>query len=415
MEKGRPDYILLSALAILVILGILILASVSIAFPAKEGGWYAYFLFHQFLFGLMPGFILGLLFFRLPLSVLKKWVPFLLLINLVLMVMVFAPYIGISLRGASRWINLGPISFQPSEFLKLTFILYLAAWLSGHLESPRAKVFFSKAKISHSKRFPAEGGKKFSLAVKKTRFWRKGIGFRPVFNKHLWENLAGDSLIPFLIIVGSLSLLLIAQPDISTLGVIVLVSALMYFSAGTQLWHSVLIILLGLAGLVFLIKSAPYRLNRLLVFFNPGFEPMGIGYQVKQALITIGSGGVFGLGLGMGIQKFGFLPQPMSDSIFAVFAEETGFAGSLILLSVFLIFVWRGFGIAKKSRDKFSQLAAFGITSWIIIQYLINVSSMIGILPLTGIPLPFISYGGSHLVAELAAAGILLNISRQSS
>jgi len=140
---------------------------------------------------------------------------------------------------------------------------------------------------------------------------------------------------------------------------------------------------------------------------------MGNGYQMKQALITVGSGGIFGLGLGMSLQKFGFLPQSMSDTIFAIFAEETGFIGSLILIFLFLIFFWRGFKIGKSTQDKFFQLTALGISSWIALQGFINIGAMIGILPLTGVPLPFISYGGSHIIVELIGVGILLNISKQ--
>ncbi len=159
-------------------------------------------------------------------------------------------------------------------------------------------------------------------------------------------------------------------------------------------------------------QLAPYRVNRLLVFFNPGIDPMGIGYQLKQSLIAVGSGGITGVGLGMSIQKLGFLPQPISDSIFAVFSEEAGFVGSLFLIFLFLIFLWRGLKIAKETGNRFCQLTALGITSWIVIQAFVNIGAMIGILPLTGIPLPFIGYGGSALVTTLIGAGILLNISK---
>jgi cell division protein FtsW len=155
-------------------------------------------------------------------------------------------------------------------------------------------------------------------------------------------------------------------------------------------------------------------MKRILVFLNPGIDPMGMGYQMKQILITIGSGGIFGLGLGMSVQKFGWIPQTMSDSIFAIFAEETGFVGSVVLIFLFLLLLWRGFRIAKMSQNKFSQLLAMGISCWICIQAFINIGAMIGLLPLTGIPLPFISYGGSHMVAELIGIGILLNISKSS-
>lgn len=368
-SNGRPDYILIGIVVILLVLGILILASVSASFSQERFGNTYYFLNRQVLW-LILGIILAFLVFKIKLDFLKKWAPILLLINLVFLAMVFLPKIGAGAGGAARWLNLGPISFQPSEFLKLTFILYLAAWLNSRTSQPKS-------------------------GLKQT------------------ETNFSQTLLAFSIVIGLISLLLIFQPDISTLGVIVLVAILMYFLAGTPLWHTLLTILAGLGGLFALIKLAPYRMERLLVFLRPETDPMGIGYQIKQALIAIGSGGITGLGLGMSWQKFGFLPGAISDSIFAILAEETGFIGSLILISLFLIFLWRGFKIGRLSGDKFSQLAALGITSWIIIQAFINIGSMIGILPLTGIPLPFISYGGSALISELIGVGILLNISKQ--
>jgi len=352
---------------VLLVLGILVLASVSASLSQEKFGTTYYFLNRQILW-IIVGVILAFLVFKIPLNFLKKWAPILLLINVVLLAMVFLPKIGITFFGATRWLNLGPISFQPSEFLKLTFILYLAAWLTTRTE-----------KISALKK-----QKEFS-----------------------------QTLIAFLIVSGLISLLLIFQPDISTLGVIILVAGIIYFLANTPLWHSLLIVLIGSGVLLTLIKLAPYRVARLLVFLKPETDPMGIGYQIKQSLIAVGSAGIFGLGLGMSRQKFGFLPASISDSIFAIFSEETGFIGGLILISLFLIFLWRGFKIAKESKDKFSQLTALGISSWITLQAFVNIGSMIGILPLTGIPLPFISYGGSALISELIGVGILLNISKQ--
>jgi len=207
--------------------------------------------------------------------------------------------------------------------------------------------------------------------------------------------------------------LLIKQPDISTLGIIGSTALVMYFVASTPIWQTFSVFLIAVSGLVILIKLAPYRFNRLLVFLEPMTDPMGIGYQIKQALIAIGSGGILGVGLGMSRQKFGFLPQSIGDSIFAIFGEETGFIGAIILISLFSILAWRGFITARNSPDKFSQLLSAGITFWITIQAFINIGSTIGILPLSGIPLPFISYGGTALINELVAMGLLLNVSKQ--
>ena len=368
-KKQKFDYMLAIVVAVLVILGILVLASVSATFSQEKFGRTTYYLFHQMICGLVLGIILGFVAFKIKLSTLKKWAWLFILINLIFMALVFIPRLGIVAGGAPRWMNLGFVSFQPSEFLKLTFIFYLSAWLANRTEK-----------------------KSFKKTKKELKF----------------------TLIPFLVIIGIIAILLTKQSDVSTLGMIILIAALMYFSANTPLWHSVLIILISSVGFLVLVKIAPYRTMRLRVLLGSIKDPMGIGYQIEQSLIAIGSGGILGLGLGTSIQRFGFIPQTMSDSIFAVFAEETGFIGSLVLIFLFLVLLWRGFRISKRSPDKFSQLFAIGISSWICIQAFINIGAMIGILPLTGIPLPFISYGGSHMVAELIGIGILLNISKSS-
>ena len=396
MARDKPDYILIIVTVILIILGIIILANVSAPLSLERFGTTYYFLNHQLLFGLLPGLILAFLAFRIRLDFLKKWVPLLLLINLILLAMVYLPGLGVEFRGAARWINLGPISFQPSEFLKLTFILYLAAWLASPVRNQR----FSNGANRIGNEKPSR--KQLRWGHSQTRYLPEAGGW--------W---GGCSLLTFLIVIGMISLLLIFQPDISTLGIIILVAGLMYFLAKTPLWQSFLIIFIIATFLFSLIKLAPYRAARFLVFFDPAVDPMGIGYQIKQALIAVGSGGISGLGLGMSQMKFGFLPQSIADSIFAIFAEETGFIGSTLLIFLFLVFFWRGFRIGKLSQDKFSQLTAWGITIWICLQSFINIGAMIEVLPLTGIPLPFISYGGSTLVAELVGVGILLNILRQ--
>lgn len=304
--------------------------------------------------------------FFAPLSLFKKWSFLLLLLNIVLLALVFIPGIGEKIGGAHRWIYIGPISFQPSELLKLTFILYMASWLAAH-----------------------------GLGAKKESFKK--------------------TLVPFAAIMTVLSMFLILQPDVGTLGVIATTGVAMYFLGGTPLWHTFALMVFGLASLAVLLVTKPYRWHRLEVFFDPSFDPLGKGYQINQALIGIGSGGLFGTGLGLSFQKFGSLPEPISDSIFAVFAEETGFAGSLFLLLLFAAFAWRVFVIAKRAPDKFASLTAVGIGFWIFFQAALNIAAMLGIVPLTGIPLPFISYGGSALFSELIAMGILLNISKQSA
>ncbi len=362
----KTDYILVIITGILLILGVLILTSISS--QAKFDNPY-YFLKHQVLWGIIPGLILGFFAFKIRLDLLKKWAPFLLLVNLVLAAMVFLPKIGLRLGGANRWLSLGGITFQPSEFLKLTFTLYLASWLATR---------------TSQQKFSGEGA----------------------------EKSFSQTLIVFLIMIGLVGGLLICQPDASTLGIILITGVLMYFLSGTPLWHIIMLALIGIGGSLAAVKLEPYRMRRLTIFLNPELDPLGLGYQIKQALIAVGSGGIFGLGLGMSRQKFGFLPESMSDSIFAIFAEETGFLGATIVIILLLLFFWRGFKISKRAKDRFGQLASFGLSSWISLQALINIGAMTAILPLAGIPLPFFSYGGSHLIAELIGVGILLNISK---
>ena len=350
----KPDPALIVIILLLVFLGILVLASVSASFSRAKTGSTLFFLNHQLLFGLLPGLILGIIAYALPLKFLKEKSPLLLLASLAAMGAVFLPVIGGSSGGAARWLFLGPFSFQPAELLKLAFIIYLAAWLDK-------------------------------------------------------KSLLG----PFAIILGAVGFLLIAQPDIGTLIVLAAIACIMYFSAKTPLWHILALGGTGIAAILLLIKLAPYRLARLQVFLDPSLDPLGSGYQIKQALISIGSGGLFGRGLGLSVQKFGFLPQPMSDSIFAVFSEEAGFIGALFLVVLFLFFALRGYAVASMVEDNFPKLLAIGVVSWISIQAFVNIGALTGILPLTGIPLPFLSYGGSALVCELIGMGLLLNVSKE--
>lgn len=368
--KGKPDYILLGTVMALLGLGLLILASVSSSYSFTRFNDTYYFLKHQLIWGLFPGLLLGYLAYRLNLDKLKKYTPILLLFTFFLMLLVLLPFIGIKAGNSARWINLGFTTFQPSELLKLTFIFYLASWLAGRKKKDNP--ILGKLKIS-------------------------------------------QTFIAFIGIAIAVISLLVLQSDISTLGVIIIVGVIMYIVFGMTIREFITIMLMGIGGLMSLIWLAPYRIERFKVFLNPDLDPMGMGYQLKQSLIAIGSGGLFGLGLGMSFQKLGYLPQTISDSIFAIFSEETGFLGAFFLLSLFLIFAWRGFQIAKKCSDSFLKLTAIGISSWIIIQSFVNIGAMVGILPLTGIPLPFISYGGSALVIVMIGSGILLNISRRNS
>ncbi|MEA3295734.1 MAG: putative peptidoglycan glycosyltransferase FtsW [Patescibacteria group bacterium] len=388
-NKSQFDYVLAGIVFSLIIIAIIALVGTSAQLSYQKFGDSAKFLTHQLVFGFLLGLIACVTAFKIPLIYFKKYAGIFLLINLFLLLLVFIPGIGFSSHGSSRWVDIGFASFQPSEFLKISFILYLSLWIASKRD--KNQILNRKPRISKNSKLS-----KINLFLFK-------------LNKE-----TNKSLFAFLCVIFFISAFLIAQPDVSTLGIILLTATIIYFCAGTPLWHIILIGLLGISSLMILIKTTAYRDSRLKVFLNPNFDPMGIGYQIKQSLITIGSGGLFGVGLGMSKQKNVFLPESMSDSIFSIFAEEMGFIGALFLIFLFLGFLWRGFEIAKKSSDKFYSLTAIGITTWIVIQAFINISSMIGVLPLTGIPLPFFSYGGSHIIAELIGVGILFNISKNS-
>jgi cell division protein FtsW len=208
--------------------------------------------------------------------------------------------------------------------------------------------------------------------------------------------------------------LVILQPDLGTLLVIATIALAVYFSAGAKISHIFALLAAGVAGAVILIISAPYRAARLLAFLHPELDPSGIGYHINQALLAVGSGGFFGLGFGQSQQKFAYLPEVIGDSIFAIVAEELGFLFATALIILFLLLAWRGFLLVQSAPDDYARYIIIGIISWFVLQAFFNIAAMIGLIPLTGIPLPFISYGGTALASCLAASGILINISRQS-
>lgn len=371
--KHHVNYYLLALVIFLVGFGILFLATLSSLTSLNFFGNTNHYLFRH-LARVAGGLVLCFIFFKIPLHVLKKAAPYLLLANLVFLVATFIPMFGESIKGATRWFSIGGFSFQPSEFLKITAILYLASL----------------------------------IATRFTEDARRGlIGV----TKKGYENFI-KVFLPFLILLGFISAILILQPDISTLGIIAITLVAIYFVAGTPIWHMLALVGAGSLGGFLLIYFKTYRLERLLVFLHPELDPLGIGYQMKQSLIAIGSGGIFGKGIGMSVQKFGFLPEAMSDSVFAILGEETGIIGCTILILAFVAFFYLGYKISTEATDKFSKLTALGVTFLITFQAFLNITSTIGLFPLSGLPLPFFSYGGSHLIAELIGVGLLLNISR---
>ena len=359
--KKQSDRILLAVIFILLAFGLVMIASAGIAYSQIRFDDAYFFFKRQLLFGILPGLIILYLTQKINYTFWKKIsLPFFIL-SIALLTLVFIPGIGSKLYGASRWIQLGGFSFQPSEMLKLSLILYLAAWLESRGE--KIKDFF-------------------------------------------------EGLTPFLIVLGLVSFLLIKQPNMGTLGVIIFVALIMFFISGSSLWHMFLMGMAGIAAFFILIKTESYRMNRFLVFLHPELDPRGIGYQINQALLAIGSGGMLGVGLGKSLQKFNYLPEPVGDSIFAIIGEELGLLGCSLILILLAIVALRGLRIVKLAPDRFSRLVATGLAAWIIVQAIVNIAAISGLMPLTGVPLPFISYGGTSLVFLLAGPGILLNISK---
>lgn len=374
--KKRFNYFLFFLALFLLCFGFLFLAALSSRASLERFNNTYYYLTHQLLFGILPGIFLGFLAFKIPLHYIKKISPILLAISLATLVLVLLPFLGLRFWGASRWLKIGIFSFQPSEFLKLASILYLSAWISS------------------------------KLYEEKSRGWKLNL-------KKGYHNII-YILVPFIVFLSTISLMMVLQKDVTTLGIIGCTLIVIYFTARTPLWHALCIIGSAMVGLMLLIRFESYRFDRFLIFLNPESDPLGKGYQLRQSLISLGSGGIFGKGLGMSSQKFGYLPQEMSDFIFSILGEELGIIGCLAVVGLFILFFWLGIKIAMNSGDKFGKLTAVGITFWITLQAFINIGSTIGILPISGVPLPFFSYGGSHAIAELIGVGLLLNISKNT-
>ena len=353
--KNFPNITLFVTICILVVIGLLALATSSVPLSMKVTNNANYYFVHQLLYGLLPGLILGFIAFKTPLHKLKKLSLPIFVVAYILMLLVFVPGLSKSEWGATRWLNLGFASFQPAEVLKLAMIIYLAAILNNEKDR-----------------------RKFTA---------------------------------FAIIAGLVFISLLLQKDMGTLIVLFSIAFIMFFCSKTPIKQTLAIFLLSIGGFIALIAFAPYRVKRLMTFLHPEADPLGSGYHINQALISVGSGGLFGSGLGFSIQKFGFVPQSISDSIFSIFAEETGFAGCLLLIGLFLILFYSVLSISKRVNDEYLRLIAIGVGSWLIVQAFVNIGAMVNLVPLTGIPLPFVSYGGTHLIAELIGCGILLNVS----
>ena len=361
-KKLNPvDGMLVTILIMLLLAGLLILFSATY-YTAQDYGSPLSEVFKQ-LFGVGVGLAAMLVTSRIPYRFWRQTPVVLAALGMsaVLLVLVIIPGIGVYINGSRRWLSFGGISFQPSEFAKMSVVLYMATTLSYRGRNIRSLI---------------------------------------------------SGIIPVLIVPGIVFLLILEQPNLSTAGSILIVSLLMIIMAGAKWQHILLMTMGGLGVGAFYAWSAPYRRERLLSFTNPFAKMSDEGYQLAQSLIAFGSGGLFGMGLGMGRQKYAYLPYPESDFIFAIVGEDFGLLGCLIVILLFVAFMVAGMRIAMACRDRFGALLAAGITCSISVQAFLNMGVVIGILPTTGLPLPFFSAGGTSISITLAAVGILLNVSR---
>lgn len=354
-KHSREYWWLWGVIIILTLLGILFVFDASVAEAFATFNDQYHFLKQHLVWA---GLGLGLMFFTnlIPLKIFEKLSPLFFIGGVFLLLAVFIPGIGRELNGAHRWIFLGPISFQPIEVFKLLFVIFSATWLSQHQRT-----------------------------------------------------------LPFLFTTAVPAVLLLLQPDLGSLLILGGIAFGMFYLAGGNLWHIAGIAVATLALLLIAVFSSNYRRERVQTFLNPEADPLGAGFQIKQITLALGRGGWLGQGIGNSRQKFSYIPEASTDSIFAIIAEEVGFLGSSILISLFSFYFALSAKVAAKAKSEFSQLLVWGIIIWLAGQMLLNLAAVVTLVPLTGLPLPFISYGGSALVSILIANGILLRVAKESA
>lgn len=359
---GRPDRLLLAVVGVLLMVGLEMVYSASFGYALSAYNDAAYLALRQALWA-MVGFSLLLVLSRVDYHLWRDLSLVGMALSVLALIAVHLPGLGVSSYGATRWLRLGPLPpIQPSEFVKLPMIIYVSAWLTGRGDKLR-------------------------------------------------DFSAG--LVPFVVLIGLVGGLIMLQPDLGTTVTILLTATALFFIAGASFKH--LLILLGIAAVagLLLVVGTEYRSGRIESFLDPWKDPQGKGFHIIQSLVAFGSGGFWGLGLGASRQKFFYVPGSHTDTIFAILGEELGFIGVVVVMALFAILLYRGFRLAFRSPDQFGVLLASGITLWFAFQILINIGGVTKSIPFTGIPLPFLSYGGSALAINLAAVGILLNISKQ--
>lgn len=365
VHAGSPDIWVMGAVGALLVVGLLVVYSASFTTGLLEFNDANYFIVRQVIWAAL-GLGAMVVLMRTDYHLLRILSPLLMFAALAALVLVLVPGIGVERNGAQRWIAIGPLpAIQPSEFAKLALIIYVSAWLAGKRQTIQ------------------------SLAL---------------------------STIPFVILVGFVAALILLQPDTGTAAIVVVTTLTLFFLAGASLSHLGALVAIGsVTAAVLLLAGGGYRMERLFAFTSAEQDPAGRGYQTLQLLIALGSGGWGGLGLGASRQKFFYLPGAHTDGAFAILGEELGFIGAVAVVALFAVLLARGFRIIVRARDDFGALLAAGIVTWFGFQTLINLGGITRSIPLTGIPVPFLSYGGSALAATLAGVGVLLSVSRYAT
>lgn len=377
-DNKKPDKLIIGIVGFLLFFGLILVYDASAIVASSEPFNDAFYFFKQQAIWIVLGLIAGYIAYRIDYHEYPKIITIGVVITILLLGLVLI--VGTVTHGSRRWLDFGFFTLQPSELAKLTFTIYLASWLSKQKNA----------------------GSRFDSALK---------------------TYLVHSLLPFLLLLLLITSLVLAGKDLATTAIVGAIALAIYYISGRDLLHTVgsvaIIITMAAVG-VFAAVLAPYRLQRILTylkFLQTGEvpDPTGAGYQLSQILIAVGSGGLFGVGFGESRQKFFYLGiSSFTDTIFAIFAEEFGLFGGIILISIYLIFILRGLRIARSAPDSLGALLASGIVFWIGLQAFLNIAANVGLIPLTGIPLPFISYGGSSMIVTLVAIGILLNISKYS-
>lgn len=359
-KSNSMDFTLLITVLVLLAIGVaMVFSASSISAQLKYGDQY-FFLKSQGAYAIL-GIIVMMFLSKVDYKILGKLAPLMVIISFVMLMLVFVPGIGLKLNGAWRWIKIGPLTMQPSEFAKFAMVLYMA--------------------------------KSISTRKEKIRTFTYGV-------------------LPYIMLMGIYCFLIVLEPNKSMAMIFVLLTFTLLFAAGTKVWH------LGIWGLplvpaaFYIIMKEQYSLNRVTGYLDPWADPLKTGYQAIQSLLALGSGGIFGLGLGNSRQKFFYIPEPQNDFIFSIIGEELGFIGTATIIILFLLLIWRGMRIAINSPDSFGCLLATGIVSMVGIQVALNIAVATVSIPTTGVSLPFISSGGTSLLFVMANMGILLNISK---